>query len=335
MTTISVIIPAYNAEATILETIESVQQQTFCDLEIIVIDDGSSDRTLDLLDTVVDERLKVYSYAHEGVSVARNRGIAQATGAYVSFIDADDLWTKDKLSKQLLALQQTEQAGVAYSHLIYLVESVDNPENTSFVTGEKPIFTGNIYSDLLLGNFIGNGSNILVRREAIESVGEFDPTLKSCEDWDYFLRLAAKWDFVLVPEPQIFYRKSAGTLTSNAQIMEATGLRVLARAHQAAIVNHSEQQKNKSIANFYRYCAQLYLNSSSSFQDVAQARIRLWQAICLYPAILLEKTTGTILVKLFLRQILPINLVVDFITLLKKPFLIKDPDNHLKVPIND
>jgi glycosyltransferase involved in cell wall biosynthesis len=328
MTTISVIIPAYNAEGTILETIESVQQQTFSDLEIIVIDDGSSDRTLDLLDTVVDERLKVYSYEHEGVSVARNRGIAQATGAYISFIDADDLWTKDKLSKQLLALQQTEQAGVAYSHLIYLVESVDtrdNTKNTSFVPGEKLTFRGNIYPDLLLGNFIGNGSNILARREAIESVGEFDPTLKSCEDWDYFLRLAAKWDFVLVPEPQIFYRKSAGTLTSNAQIMEETGLQVLKRAHQTSILNHSEQQKNRSIANFYRYCSQLYLNSSSSFKDAAQARIRLWQAIRLYPAILLEKTTGTILVKLFLQQVLPINLVVDPIALFKKPFLIKDP----------
>jgi glycosyltransferase involved in cell wall biosynthesis len=328
MTTISVIIPAYNAEGTILETIESVQQQTFRDLEIIVIDDGSSDRTLDLLDTVVDERLKVYAYENEGVSTARNRGIAQATGAYISFIDADDLWTKDKLSKQLLALQQTEQAGVAYSHLTYLVESVDtmdNTDNISFVPGEKLTFTGNIYPHLLLGNFIGNGSNILARREAIESVGEFDPTLKSCEDWDYFLRLAAKWNFVLVPEPQIFYRKSTGTLTSNAQIMEATGLRVLKRAHQTSIVNHSEQQKNRSIANFYRYCSQLYLNSSSSFQDAAQARIRLWQAIRLYPAILLEKTTGTILVKLFLQQVLPINLVVDPIALLKKPFLIKDP----------
>lgn len=325
MTTVSVIIPAYNAEATILETIESVQQQTFRDLEIIVINDGSSDRTLDLLNTVVDQRLKVYSYENKGLSTARNRGIAQATGAYISFIDADDLWTKDKLSKQLLALQQTEQAGVAYSHIIYLVESVDNPSNTSFVPGEKLTWTGNIYPHLLLGNFIGNGSNILARREVIESVGEFDPSLKSCEDWDYFLRLAAKWDFVLVPEPQIFYRKSTGTLTSNPQIMEATGLRVLKKAHQTSNVHHSKQQKNRSIANFYRYCSRLYLNNSSSFQDTAPARIRLWQAIRLYPAILLEKTTGTILVKLFLQQVLPINLVIDSIALLKKPFLIKDP----------
>ncbi|MGF1589133.1 MAG: glycosyltransferase family 2 protein [Pleurocapsa sp.] len=323
MTTISVIIPAYNAEGTILKTIESVQQQTYQDLEIIIINDGSSDRTLELLAAVNDSRLKVYSYENGGLPTARNRGISQATGDYISFIDADDLWTKDKLEKQLLALQHNPQAGIAYSWVIYMVQDLQNSDRVTFVPDQKSNLTGNIYPDLLLGNFIGNGSNILARREAIESIGEFEPTLKSCEDWDYYLRLAAKWEFVLVPEAQVFYLKTAGTMTSQAQIMETEGLRVLKKAHQTFNLNLSLQ--NRSLANFSRYCGGLYLNSNSSFKDLSQARKRFWQAIGLYPPILLEKTTYILLVKLLLKQVLPTKLAIDFTSVLKKPFLIKDP----------
>ena len=115
MPTISVVIPAYNAEHTILDTIKSVQQQTFSDYEIIVINDGSEDRTLELVEQVEDSRVKVFSYSNGGLSTARNRGIARATGEYITFLDADDLWTPDKLEAQLAALQKHPEAGVAYS----------------------------------------------------------------------------------------------------------------------------------------------------------------------------------------------------------------------------
>ncbi|MBE9168995.1 glycosyltransferase [Pleurocapsales cyanobacterium LEGE 06147] len=324
MPQISVIIPAYNAERTIIETIQSVQQQTFQDFEIIVINDGSQDKTLELVRSIQDNCTKIFSYENGGLPVARNRGISRATGDYISFIDADDLWTKDKLEKQLLALQQNPEAGVAYSWIVCMVESLDNPDNISFVPGKKATFTGNIYSELLLENFIGNGSNILARREAIESVGEFEPTLKSCEDWDYYLRLAAKWHFILVPEAQILYRKTPGTMTSQASIMEAAGMLVLNRAYQTASINF-QQQKNRSLANFYRYCGGLYLNSSSSFKDIAKVRERFWQAIRLYPPILLEKNTQILLIKFLLKQVLPANIIKDLIPLLKRPFLVKDP----------
>ena len=113
--TVSVVIPAYNPERTILETVESVLHQTFSDFELIVINDGSTDRTLDLLQTVQDSRLKIFSYSNGGLALARNRGISHAQGAYISFIDADDLWTIDKLELQLEALKQHPDMGVAYS----------------------------------------------------------------------------------------------------------------------------------------------------------------------------------------------------------------------------
>ena len=324
MTTISVIVPAYNAERTILQTIESIQKQTFKDIEIIIINDGSGDQTLELLETVEDQRLKVYSYPNGGLPTARNRGISHATGDYISFIDADDLWTKDKLEKQLFALRQNPTAGVAYSWVICMIEDADNFHKITFVPDNKVSFSGNIYPHLLLGNFIGNGSNILARREAIESVGEFEPSLKSCEDWDYYLRLAAKWEFVLIREAQILYLKTAGTMSSKAHIMEAEGTRVLDKAYKT-LSPELQSLKNKSLANFSWYCGGLYLYRSSSDQDLAAARVRFWRAICLHPAILLKQNTYVLLLRLLFKLTLPDNLVSNLIPLLKRPFLVKDP----------
>ena len=110
MPKISVVVPAYNSQNTICETITSVLQQSFSDFELIVINDGSTDRTLELLSDVKDARLKVYSYPNGGLPAARNRGIIRATGEFLSFIDADDLWTSDKLELQLQALQENPKS---------------------------------------------------------------------------------------------------------------------------------------------------------------------------------------------------------------------------------
>lgn len=232
MSTISVIIPAYNAERTILETIKSVQQQTFSDFEIIVINDGSTDRTVELIQSIKDERVKIFSYQNGGLPVARNRGITHAGGEFIAFLDADDMWTPDKLELQLKALQQHPEAGVAYSWTYFKFEE----EEHSYADNSSS-FEGNVYADLLVRNFLHNGSNPLVCRRAIESVGFFDPTLKSCEDWDFYLRLAARWSFVLVSKPQIIYRQSSTSMASKIDVMEKYLLIVIDRAFQTAPLN--------------------------------------------------------------------------------------------------
>lgn len=280
---ISVVIPAYNAERTVLETVESVQKQTFSDIEIIVIDDGSTDRTVEIIQRIRDERLKICSYKNGGLPVARNRGISHANGEFISFIDADDLWTLDKLELQLAALQQHPEAGVAYSWTSYFI---DGQEQSIFPY--NPVFSeGNVYDKLLVNNFVASGSNILARRKAIESVGEFEPTLKSCEDWDFYIRLAAKWHFVVVPKHQILYRQSLNTLTSKVEVMEKEALRVVERAYEAAPPKY-QSLKNQSLSWVYEYCTQQYLKKSSNdFSAANQAGQKLWQAIRLHPQILL------------------------------------------------
>ncbi|MCA1990877.1 MAG: glycosyltransferase [Coleofasciculus sp. S288] len=286
MPTISVVIPAYNAERTILETIKSVQQQTFSDLEIIVINDGSTDRTLELLQSVQDERLKIFSYENGGLPVARNRGISHATGEFIAFIDADDLWTPDKLELQLAALQQHPEAGVAYSWTYFKYE-----EDEYSYADESNFFEGNVYADLLVRNFLHNGSNPLIRKRAIESVGFFDPTLKSCEDWDYYLRLAAKWNFILVPKSQVIYRQSLSSMTSKVEVMEKYLLIVIERAFQVAPLN-LQFLKKQSLSWVYKYAAQQYLKyGGHKLNDVKLATVKLTRAVLIQPKILLEEYT--------------------------------------------
>jgi glycosyltransferase involved in cell wall biosynthesis len=203
MPIISVIIPAYNAEKTIKETIQSVLNQTWQDFELLIINDGSQDATLEVIESIQDPRIKIFSYPNAGSSASRNRGIAIAKGEYISFIDADDLWTADKLEAQYKALQENSQAAVAYSWTDHIDES-----GQFLRSGPQQSFTGDVYARLLLEDFIGNGSNPLIRAQAFAEVGDFDESLAHSEDWDLWLRLAARYHFVAVPSPQILYRMS-------------------------------------------------------------------------------------------------------------------------------
>ncbi|MBD1809592.1 glycosyltransferase [Microcoleus sp. FACHB-SPT15] len=303
MPTISVVIPAYNAERTILETIASVQQQTFSDFELIVINDGSTDRTLELLYNVQDERLKIFSYENGGLPVARNRGISQANGEFIAFIDADDLWTPDKLELQLAALQQHPEAGVAYSWTYFKYE-----EKEYSYADESSFFEGNVYANLLVRNFLHNGSNPLIRKQAIESIGLFDANLKSCEDWDFYLRLAAKWNFVLIPKSQIIYRQSLSSMTSKVEVMEKYLLIVIGRAFQVA-PTELQFLKKQSLSWVYKYAAQQYLKYGGyQYKNLILATVKLAKAILIQPKILLEEYTQGLIRRLVKSWIiLPFN----------------------------
>lgn len=309
---ISVIIPTYNAERTILKTITSVLQQTFSDFELIVINDGSTDQTLELLSTVKDPRLKFFSYPNGGVAVARNHGISHATGDLIAFLDADDLWTPDKLELQLASLQQHPEAGVVYSWTYNMDE-----KGESFSAGNHFFYIGNVYAQLLVDNFIVNGSNCLIRRQAFESVGEFDPSVTGADDWDYWLRLALHWPFVVVPKPQIFYRQSSGSVSSKVEVMEKNLLRVIEKGFQAAPPG-MQSLKNQSLAHTYRYLAQTYFTRVKSAYGAEQAAQKLWMAIRLYPWILQDSWTINFLLKLLLIRLIPYKMSRHLLQVISK-----------------
>jgi glycosyltransferase involved in cell wall biosynthesis len=302
MPEISIIIPAYNAERTIEETIQSVQQQTFQDFELIVIDDGSNDRTKELVQNIQDERLQIFSYENGGLPVARNRGISHASGEFVAFLDADDLWTPDKLELQLAVLKQHPEAGVAYSWTYFM--DVNAQKARSFLPSPQYAFAGNVYAQLLVSDFIHSGSNTLIRKQAIEAVGGFDPALKSCEDWDYWLRIAASWHFVVVPKYQIMYRRTSGAMSSKVEVMKASALVAMDKAYKAA-PPELQYLKVQTLTGFHKYCAGQYLEHGTDTSGVNNAQQHLWSAIRLQPKTLLDRTTQKLLLKFLLKRVFP------------------------------
>ncbi|MDJ0730289.1 MAG: glycosyltransferase [Crocosphaera sp.] len=281
MVTISIIVPAYNAEKTIIQTIKSVQAQTFLDWELLVIDDGSTDQTIAKVNSIIDKRINIFSYQNGGVAVARNRGLSLANGEFIAFLDADDLWTPDKLEKQLRELKNNPDAGVAYSWTIDFKDNVSN----SFIPGKPIFFSGNVYTYLLVYNFLANGSNALIRRQAVESIGEFDQQCVPAEDWDFYLRLAKRWSFVVIPQHQILYRQSTKSASSNIKAMEKGALFTIQKAYDVA-PTHLQSLKNQSLALLYEYCTQRYLQCSIDITGINEAAFKLWKAITLHPRII-------------------------------------------------
>ncbi len=307
MPTISIIIPTYNAELTIVETIKSVQQQTFSDFELIVIDDGSRDRTLELIDSIADQRIRLFSYENGGVVVARNRGISHATGEFIAFLDHDDLWTPDKLELQLAALQQHQEAGVAYSWSLFFTDE----KRESFYADEPIFFEGNVYEQFLVKNFIISASNPLIRKQAIESVGELDTSVPGADDWDYWIRLAAQCRFVVVPKPQLLYRQSSQAQSCNVEMMEKSILLVIEKAFQSAPLE-LQYLKNKSLSYAYNYLAGMYLYRSTDADKVKRAGQKLQIAIRLYPKTLLDKKTQRFVRKWLVMRLISPNVAKRF-----------------------
>jgi len=301
MPLISVVIPVYNGERTIRETIASVLKQTFTDFELLVIDDGSTDTTPAIASSFTDPRLTVLSYPNAGLAASRNRGIAKASGKYISFIDADDLWTPDKLELQLRALESNPEAAVAYS----LVDVIDDSSQWIRPGGHLKV-SDNAYSHLLLTNFIENGSNALILKSAFERVGNFDESLKAAEDWDLYIRLAKHYPFVVVPSPQILYRESSTSMSSKIIQQKSQSLQVIEKAFSDA-PESLQYLKKDSINNINKYLIFKALEISSGRRRGAIALKLLAETILNRPEIMRQEYGLKVFLKATIISIFPDN----------------------------
>ena len=262
---VSVILPAYDAEHTVREAVESVLRQSDVDLELLAVDDGSTDRTLDVLSSLHDPRLLVLAGTNAGPAAARNRGIARARGDVVAFIDADDLWLPGTLRAHLETFRRIPAAAVAYCW----ANHVDR--NGQYVCPDRRVAVeGDVYREVLAHNFIDSVSTVAIRKAALDEVGGFDESLPVIEDWDLYVRLAARHSFVCTRQVLVHYRRSPGSLTSRMLTMEATYRRVVERAFAAAPPS-LQHLKASNLALFYEYLTTKTSQGEASRENGAMA----------------------------------------------------------------
>ncbi len=220
MPEISVVIPTHNRSAWLRLTLASVLNQRDVDVEVIVVDDGSTDDTAETVESFSDRRVRLLRHERaRGVATARNHGAAQARADWLGFTDDDDLWAPDKLARQL------EAAAVGGNAWVYSGSVNIDPEQR-VLAAVRPPPPQEVVRLVTRRNVIpGGGSNVIVRRDALERAGPFDTRLKNTEDWEMWIRLAKDGPPDWVSEPLVAYRVHSGNASLDIDaILEGVAL---------------------------------------------------------------------------------------------------------------
>lgn len=248
MPTVSVILPTYNQTRYLAQAIESVLRQTIDDWELVVMDDGSTDQTREVVAPYTrDPRIRYHVQSHQEGAAARNHGIRVSSGRYVAFLDADDVWLPEKLERQLRLLQAHPEAGLCYT----LTRRIDAAGRVLDAAWPPGGYEGDVVAPLVRGSFIIL-STVVVPRACGDRVGWFDESLPAfgAEDFDLWLRLARRYPVVCVREELILYRRHEGN-TPPCQAVKS-GIAVL-RKHYAdpAFAGRAQMGRRRALANFY------------------------------------------------------------------------------------
>ncbi|HOQ05879.1 MAG TPA: glycosyltransferase family A protein [Anaerohalosphaeraceae bacterium] len=207
MPRVSVIIPTYNRKVLVQEAVESVCRQTFRDFEILVIDDGSTDGTAQEIVAIKDNRIRYFRKENGGVSSARNLGLREAKGAYIAFLDSDDLYVPDYLETMVSSLEKAPEYGVAYASV-----TMEHPDGSRQERmNDKYAYSGWIVRSLFSRFFVYCQAG-LIRRELLDGFF-FDETLELAEDQDFFLRLSTRTPFLFVPQTFVIRRTQTESLS--------------------------------------------------------------------------------------------------------------------------
>jgi glycosyltransferase involved in cell wall biosynthesis len=213
---VSVVIPNYNYAHYLRETIDSVLAQTYPHIEVIVVDDGSTDASKDILAGYGDNIRTVFQQ-NQGVSAARNNGAAESNGEFISFLDADDAWLSTKIEKQVRAFDNDETLGLVHVGVVEV-----DADGNSLVERLEGV-EGQVSSILLMlkrEGVLGGGSGLMVPRHVFDEVGGFDLRLSTSADWDLFYRISESYDVAFVPEVLLRYRVHGSNMHGNVEVME-------------------------------------------------------------------------------------------------------------------
>lgn len=219
---VSVIIPAYNAAAFIERTLNSVLAQSYRRIEVLVVDDGSEDETAEIVRTYMarGNPVVLLQQRNQGVAAARNYAIEHAKGKYIAPIDADDVWSSDKLAEQVACMEE----GGTDLGLVYTWWHVIDELGRAVAKSHPWTIDGYARDQLLALNFIGNASVPLIRRSCLDDVGGYDSSFRArdgqgCEDWDLSLRISERFRVGVVPKYLVDYRRTSGSMSGQYEKM--------------------------------------------------------------------------------------------------------------------
>jgi len=243
---VSVIIPTYNRGWVIKEAIDSVLAQDYTEFELIVVDDGSTDHTSDVLDSYRND-IKVLSQKNKGVSAARNRGIAEASGKFIAFLDSDDLWLSQKLSVQIEFFNQTPDALICQTEEVWVRNGLRvNPRKRH----KKP--SGMIFKPSLELCLV-SPSAVMIQRNLIERVGEFDENLPACEDYDLWLRISCRFPVHLIDAPLIIKRGGHDDQLSSRAGLDKFRIKAIEKIIKSGLL--SNDQHRAAVNTLKKKCA--------------------------------------------------------------------------------
>jgi len=272
MPTVSVILPAYNAAAFIEPTLHSVLNQTYKDFEFIVVDDGSTDATRQVLEKYADKIQYVYKN-NGGQSSSRNAGIKIAQGKYIALIDHDDLWLEQKLELQVREIQKSQTVGMVTCGSVLFRGNVDVESEIPRINS-KP--RQQLIRELLLKNLLGSCSKTLIRTECFRTLGLFDESLRMAEDWDLYLRIAQAYDIRCIEKPLVRYRLHERNFsTQSAEVNLSNELAFLGRVFALPQFRRRRLIRARSFALRYLCAAWMFREAGNT----SRARQCVWHAL--------------------------------------------------------
>lgn len=259
---VSIIIPVHNSSSWIRGTIDNVLSQSYPCREIIIVDDGSTDNTKHLIDVRYGESVKYFYQDNAGPAHARNRGIELASGEYIQFLDSDDFLSPEKITRQMAVFATNPECHVVYSDFAFTSEGTDVGIEDSPAEYKKKYGTENVFEALLDGNFIVIHSP-LTRSDVIRSCGAFDTTLSSDEDYDLWLKIAAKgYRFCFVPEVLAFYRRRGNSVSANLFKQSKGTLQALnkAKSYRTKLTEQEKGKLKRNLSREYGWTSRHYLH---------------------------------------------------------------------------
>lgn len=311
MKKVSVIIPVYRVEKYIGAAIKSVLAQTYQELELLIVDDGSPDKSVEICQQFTDPRIKIISQVNRGLAGARNTGIRHAGGEYLAFLDGDDLWLSNKLERHIEHLEKSPNVGVSFSRSA-LIDEAGNLLGTYLMPQLKDITP----PCLLCDNPVGNGSSAVIRKKVFEDIKfpdnlygtveyfYFDEQFRQAEDVECWLRIAIQtsWQIEGIPEGLTLYRVNSGGLSASL-LKQLESLQKVIEKTRSYAPQLIAQWENPAKAYHLRYLARSAVRLKAG--SIAVRLIN--QALATHPRLVFKEPRRTImtLVAAYLLWLLP------------------------------